>query len=158
MNLKPFRSAIMVLGGSAAIIVAGVLAIRSQPGRGENVNASLELIRGECNRESIIAPQYRSSATRVRNLLNSGSIDRWRDIAFRSGENNEGIYLPHPNPKLNDAGVRINVVEVHLSDGKAFEMRIPVVQVKGSAIGLSSPRYRYYSCLYLFKNDFVDYF
>jgi hypothetical protein len=155
MSLKAYRSSLVAIGG-VAIIAVGILTINSQVGRDESGN--LELIRGECNREAIIPPQYRSSANRVKISLKSGSIDRWRDISFRSGKYNEGIYLPHPNPRLNEAGVRINVVEVHLSGGKTFNMLVPVMKVKVSTIGVSAPKYRYDSCLDLLKNDFVDYF
>ncbi len=154
MNFKPFRSSIIVMVG-AAIIIVGISLIKSQPGRGDDV--SLELIRSECNRESIIPPQYRSEASRIRNLLKSGSIDRWRDISFRSGKYNEGVYLPHPNHSLNKAGVRINMVELYLRGDKALEMMMPVVQIKAPALSLNLPEYRYYDCLDLFKNDFVDY-
>ena len=49
------------------------------------------------------------------------------------------------------------MVEVYLSGGKALEMMMPVVQLKSPIISLNVPEYRYYGCLDLFKNDFVDY-
>ena len=155
MGLRPFQSSIIVLGGMALIAVGSML-IRFQSRRDDNLN--IEVIRSECNRGSIIPSRYRDDAVKIRNLLKSGKIDRWRDIRFTSGEHNEGIYLPHPNAKLNKDGLRINVVSMYYKESKTLEMNMPVLEVKGSVMSLSAPKYRYLSCLHLFKNDFIDYF
>jgi hypothetical protein len=155
VKLRPFRPVLVVVG-AAAIIALAALAIRSQPGRDATEN--LELIRGECNRESIIPRRYLANARKIRNQLESGSIDRWRDITFRSGEHNEGIYLPHPKPDLNEAGVRINVVEVYVRGSKSLDMTIPVAPAPRPLISINLPEKIYLSCLDLLNNDFVDYF
>ncbi len=49
------------------------------------------------------------------------------------------------------------MVGVYLDGGKAFEMMMPVLQVRSPVMSMNLPEYRYYSCLDLLKNDFVDY-
>lgn len=154
MKLRPFRSVTIVMG-AAAIIAVGTLLVKSQPGRDGNANA--ELLRGLCNRDVVIAKRYHAKAREVRTLLESGKIDRWKDFSFRSPGGYQDVYVPYPNEHLNKAGVRLNMIDVHLEGGKIFEMRIPVVRLKNPIISLNLPEHRYLSCLDVLKNDFVDY-
>lgn len=155
MNIRPFRSIIIVVSGAAAIAVL-ILLIRFLP-NGEILKADVEKIRGMCNRDFIVEKPYRLEAARVKRLLANGEIERRRDLEFRSGNFNEGIYIPHPNKKLRDAGIKINIIKVYLRGNKVFEMKMPVIFIPGSVINVAGPEYRVQTCLDLFKNDFVDY-
>ena len=154
MGLGPFRSVIVVIGGAAAITV-GALLLRSQPGR--DAYASTELVRGLCNRDVVIPPPYRSQARELRRLVTSGTIDRWEDVSFRSRNPHQDVYLPYPDENLNEAGIRLNIIDVYLRGEKVFEMRIPAVLLPNPVISMNLPERRYRSCLDVMNNDFLDY-
>lgn len=118
----------------------------------------INLIRGDCNRNFVMIPQYRRESARIKLLLASGAIDRWRDIVFESGEHNEGVYAEYPNKNLNNQGARVNLVKVFVSGKFAFEMRIPAILIKPPSVVISGQGESYRTCLDFENNDFVDYF
>lgn len=154
MNSGNFTSVIVVVGGAATIAVA-VLLLKSQPI--PSGDEHLEVIRGLCNRDVIIPERYRAKATEVKQQLVSGSVDRWKDLSFRSKGDHGDVYVPYPDVHLNDAGFRLNLVDVYLGDDKVFEMTIPVVLLKNPVMSFNLPEHRYRSCLDFFNKDFVDY-
>lgn len=117
-----------------------------------------ELILSDCNKDFIIGKNQAAQSERLKRLLIDGDVDRWRDLSFRSGSQNEGLYVPYPDQPRADRGARIQVVDVYLYGRKTLEMKMPVVGIKSSGISISRPETTYLTCLDITKKDFIDFF
>lgn len=148
----------------ALIIVGFVLAIFTCSlswnylNRKHDTSDPAELIRSDCNKDFIISKSQAAQSGKVKRLLIDGDVDRWRDLSFKSGPQNEGLYVAYPDQSRTAKGARIQIVDVYLYGQKTIQMKMPVVAIKSSGFSISRPETTYLSCLDITKKDFIDFF
>lgn len=144
---RDFRSRLEKMKRSIAKRLAGVAGLMAALcGCAPDRTADLDRLREICKSFTFISADQSKVADGLRERIQTGEIDPWRDLTFRSGPQNSGKYSKPEGDLRNFEGLFIQHIDVFENGLFKIHMRFPEYRAENGLITMLAPSYVPISC------------